>query len=224
MRYISDERSAWQRWLDHPERFWLRNALFQIHFWIGAVMAMYVALMSVTGSIIVHRNEFAQSAFAQRMVDLHVNLLFGKYGRAVNGAGAACLTALCFTGAMIWWPGLKHWRRSLTVSWRASFPRVAWDLHSALGFWSLLLVLLWGVSAMYFAFPRMFNGLLLLDPGDGFTDTGLAWLANLHFGRFNRFTEAVWTLLGLVPAILAFTGMVICCRRVIYKKPSHPNR
>jgi hypothetical protein len=28
--------------------------------------------------------------------------------------------------------------------------------------------------------------------------------------------------LGLVPALLAFTGVFICCRRVFYKKPSNP--
>jgi len=220
---LTDELSAWQRWLQHPERSRLRNALFQIHFWMGAVTGIYLALMSLTGSIIVHRNELSGWVFVERLVDLHANLMFGKYGRAVNGAGAICLTLLCFTGAIIWWPGLRYWRRSLTVSWRANFPRITWDLHSALGFWSLLLILLWGVSAIYFAFPRIFDGLFLLDPADRFTDVGLSWLGKLHFGRFNWFTEAVWTVLGLAPAILAFTGMFICCRRVIYKKPSNPN-
>ena len=62
------------------------------------------------------------------------------------------------------------------------------------------------------------------DPADHFTDEGLSWLAQLHFGRFGGFAEALWTLLGLVPAVLAFTGVFICCRRVMYKKPSNPNR
>jgi uncharacterized iron-regulated membrane protein len=65
--------------------------------------------------------------------------------------------------------------------------------------------------------------LFLLDPADHFTDQGLFWLAQLHFGRFGWFVEALWTLLGLVPAVLAFTGVFICCRRMIYKKPSNPN-
>ena len=49
-----------------------------------------------------------------------------------------------------------------------------------------------------------------------------ALLSDLHFGRFGWFMEALWTSLGLVPAVLAFTGVFICCRRVIYKKPSNP--
>jgi len=75
-----------------------------------------------------------------------------------------------------------------------------------------------------FFFPRWFDALLLLDPADRFTDQGLFWLSELHFGRFGWFTKAVWAVLGLVPAVLAFTGMFICCRRVIYKKSSNPNR
>jgi uncharacterized iron-regulated membrane protein len=141
----------------------------------------------------------------------------------VNGIGATGLTLLCLTGAIIWWPGIKHWRRSLTVNWRAHFARISWDLHSALGFWCFVFILVWGISGMYFSFPRPFNALFLLDPADHFTDQGLFWLSELHFGRFGWFSEALWTLLGLVPAVLAFTGFFICCRPLIYKKSSNPN-
>ncbi len=158
------------------------------------------------------------------LVKLHTNLLLGSTGRFVNGIGGISLTLLCLTGAIIWWPGVKNWRRSLTVSWGAQFPRINWDLHSALGFWCFFFVLLWGISGIYFSFPRWFDALLLLDPADRFTDQGLFWLSELHFGRFDWFTKAVWAILGLVPAVLAFTGTFICCRRVIYKKPSNPNR
>ena len=147
----------------------------------------------------------------------------GATGRIVNGIGGACSDFALFDGAIIWWPGIKHWRRSLTVSWGAHFPRINWDLHSALGFWCFLFVLLWGVSGVYFAFPGWFDALLLLDPADRVTDQCLFWLSELHFGRFDSFTKALWAIMGLVPASLAFTGGFICCRRVIFKKPSNPH-
>jgi len=81
-----------------------------------------------------------------------------------------------------------------------------------------------GISGIYFAFPQAFNALLFFDPADRFTDQGLFWLSQLHFGRFGWFAEAVWVVLGLVPALLAFTGVFICCRRVFYKKPSSPSQ
>jgi uncharacterized iron-regulated membrane protein len=202
----------------------VRNAFFQIHLWVGALAAAYILLMSISGSAIVFRNELSRSFSIGWLVNLHANLLTGTVGRLVNGVGAVCLTSLCLTGAIVWWPGVKNWRRSLTVSWRAHFARINWDLHSALGFWCFPFVLLWAISGIYFAFPRLFDSLLLLDPADHFTDQGLFWLTQLHFGRFGWFAEALWTLVGLTPAVLAFTGVFICCRRMIFKKTSNPNR
>jgi uncharacterized iron-regulated membrane protein len=216
--------TAWQQWLQHPEKSWVRRAFFQAHLWVGVGASVYMLLMSISGSMIVYRDELSRRFSIGWLVNLHENLLFGSTGRLVNGIGAMCVTSLCVTGVFIWWPGIKNWRRSLTVSWRASFARVIWDLHSALGFWCLFFILVWGISGIYFSFPQLFNPLFLLDPADHFTDQGLSWLSDLHFGRFSWFTEALWALLGLVPAILAFTGVFICCRRVMYKKPSNPNR
>jgi uncharacterized iron-regulated membrane protein len=214
--------SAWQQWLEHPERSRVRRALFQIHLWVGAGISAYIILISISGSVIVYRNELSRRFPIEWLVNIHTNLAFGPAGRLVNGIGAIAATLLCITGAVIWWPGIQHWRRSLTVNWAANFPRISWDLHSALGFWCFFFILVWGVSAIYFSFPRPFDGLYRLDPADRFTDQGLYWLSQLHFGRFGWFTEVLWSVAGLVPAALAFTGVFICCRRVMYKKPCNP--
>jgi uncharacterized iron-regulated membrane protein len=214
--------SAWQRWLDNLEKSRAREVLFQIHYWMGTVAGAYIFLMSITGSMMVFRNQISRRYSLAWLADLHENLFLGSTGRLMNGVGAICLTLLCVTGAVIWWPGYQHWRRSLTVSWNLNFPRINWDLHSALGFWCFLFVSLWGLSGIYLIFPQLFNVLLLFDRKDRFTDAGLYWLSALHFGRFGWFTETIWALLGLVPAILAFTGFFICCRRVILGKSSNP--
>jgi uncharacterized iron-regulated membrane protein len=193
---------------------------------------LYMLVMSVSGSMIVYRNELENSVnsdsivfrIVEWIVDLHENLLFGMIGRRVNGIGGLCLTALCLTGAVLWWPGITHWRRSLSVNWRSSFARLNWDLHSALGFWCFFFVMLWGVSGIYFAFPGMFNWLTdLHDPPHASNelhvgDLALSWLSNLHFGRFGWFAEAIWTILGIVPAVLAFTGVFMCCHRLFVRK------
>jgi uncharacterized iron-regulated membrane protein len=212
----------WQQWREHPEKLLLRHILFQVHLWVGAAAAAYILLMSTSGTAIVFRNELAGNSLVEWLVRFHENLLMGTTGRFVNGIGGVCLTLLCLTGAVIWWPGIRHWRRSLTVDWSGHFARTNWDLHSALGFWFFFFVMVWGVSGIYFAFPGAFNILLAFDPADRFTDPALLWLSDLHFGRFGWFLQAIWVALGLVPAILAFTGAFICCRRVIFKKPSNP--
>ena len=225
------EVSAWQRWLHHPESLLLRRALFQIHLWVGMVASVYLAYMSVSGSMIVFRNELEVAADPQSvifrvvewLVKFHGELLMGDTGRRLNGIGAISLTLLCLTGAVIWWPGIAHWRRSLTVNWRSSFARINWDLHNVLGFCCFLLVMVWGISGIYFSFPRPFDSIVdTFDPGSAdklrFGDQVLTWLSNLHFGRFDWFTEALWAVLGLVPAVLAFTGMFMCCHRLLVRK------
>jgi uncharacterized iron-regulated membrane protein len=211
--------NGWRQWLQRPEKSWTRNFLFQVHFWVGTIAALYIFVMSITGSVIVYRDLLSARGWSvEWFVDLHTNLLSGSTGRRVNGFGAICLDLLCLTGAVIWWPGTAHWRRSVTVEWRASFPRIMWDLHSAIGFWCFAFVAMWGVSGLYLVFPNQFVAAFFLDPASRVT----LWLADLHLGRFGWLSEAAWAALGLMPAVLAFTGIFICCRRVMFGKSSSP--
>jgi uncharacterized iron-regulated membrane protein len=70
--------------MQHPERIWLRNVLFQVHLWVGAVVGLYVSVMSVSGSIIVYRNELSRRFSVEWLVDLHANLVSGSTGRLLN--------------------------------------------------------------------------------------------------------------------------------------------
>jgi uncharacterized iron-regulated membrane protein len=157
------------------------------------------------------------------LIDLHDNLLYGLAGRRVNGIGAILTTLLCLTGAVIWWPGTRKWRRSLLLDWKAKGSLFHWSLHSMLGFWLFALLLLWGVSGIYLAFPNPFDNLLeRLDPIDQaeavprLGDTILYWLTRIHFGRWGGYlTKTLWTLFGLVPAALFVTGAYMWWCRVL---------
>jgi uncharacterized iron-regulated membrane protein len=48
---------VWQRWLQQPQRVWLRRAIFQFHLWTGLALGLYVVVLSVTGSALVYRRE-----------------------------------------------------------------------------------------------------------------------------------------------------------------------
>ena len=207
-------QTAWQQWVERPEKFWIRQAIFHFHVWLGAVATAYVLLMSLSGCVIVFRNELSPIISIEWLVRLHQHPLPGYAGDIVNALGACSILVLGITGAVVWWPGRAYWRRSLTVDWRARGPRISWDAHSAFGFWFLLFVVLWGVSGLYLAQSRLFEGLL--------PEQLLFDLAELHFGRFNRATEVLWAASGLVLALLACTGLFIFCRRCLFRLPSNP--
>lgn len=144
------------------------------------------------------------------LADLHDNLLSGLTGRILNGIGALLLLMLGLTGGVIWFPGSRTWRRSLKIKWDARPARLNWDLHSAIGFWCYLFVLVWGLSGVLLCFPGALDSV--------FPAALRSALTHLHFGRFNRSTEALWTILGLAPGALALTGGLMWWNRVLSKK------
>jgi uncharacterized iron-regulated membrane protein len=163
------------------------------------------------------------------LLDLHDNLLAGETGRRVNGLGGFLLLIMCLTGAVIWWPGVRNWRRSLTLHRGVSWKRVMWDLHSALGFWTFAFIFMWAFTGFYIVFQESFAPLVdWIEPYDEVTfeprriDEVLVWLPRLHFGRFRQLgptlslaVKYLWVVIGLVPALLFVTGGIMWWNRVI---------
>lgn len=201
--------TAWQRWVRRPQRIWMRRAVFQVHLWSGVALGLYIFFISLTGSVLVYRNELfvlttpeagvmrdGEVATGFRLVsgliELHDNLLAGSAGRRVNGIGALAVLLVAMTGLFIWWPGIDRWRRSLTLHRGVGWRRFAWDLHSVVGFWSFAFIVVFAASGIYLCFPAMFHNFAdwLVPPtienaGNRFVDDALYWLAFLHFGRIN---------------------------------------
>jgi uncharacterized iron-regulated membrane protein len=99
-------------------------------------------------------------SLASWLADLHVNLLYDRPGRVVNAVGGGLFALLGITGAVVWWPGIQKWRQSLFIRRTSNWKRFNWDLHSALGFWTLLLVLMWGLTGIFAAIPDPFRDLV----------------------------------------------------------------
>jgi uncharacterized iron-regulated membrane protein len=101
--------------------------------------------------------ELPQKSLVRTVQDLHFDLLAGRTGRVVNGAGALLLLGLCLSGLVIWWPGIPNWRRGFTVGFRRNWKRITWDLHSATGIWTVAMIAMWAITGVYFAFPSQFR-------------------------------------------------------------------
>jgi uncharacterized iron-regulated membrane protein len=304
-----------KQWISHPQSVWLRKAIFQVHMWSGIGVGLYVLVVSVTGSIVVYRNELFVAAtrdpivvtpsgprltddelksavtrvyrghtitsigggekpdqpvtiylngpsgpkdrlfnpytgedlgnpvplslhLVSKLLQLHDDLLGGSTGRSVNGVGGVLLIVLALTGIVVWWPGIKTWRRSLVVHRNVGWRRFTWDLHSMIGFWTLGFIVLFGVSGAYLAYPEQFQAVAdRLEPptetngGTRIVDDVIYWLAYLHFGRINgigipcrgpgicdQTTKLVWAVFGLAPAAMFVTGVLMWWNRVVRKK------
>jgi uncharacterized iron-regulated membrane protein len=66
--------------LHHPQQLWLRRVNFQIHLWTGVVLALYVTVIGVTGSILV---------FGAELERLENPNTWPPFGSAVPVAGMA---------------------------------------------------------------------------------------------------------------------------------------
>lgn len=313
---------VWSRWMRQPQRVWLRRASFQVHLWIGLAIGLYVVVLSLTGSVLVYRNEldlyfatpravFDENArampadelravaaraypgwdvtevfegrtvrrpagrggrggnrppdptasvilerggerkerlfdpytgadlgdsttraqlFIMWMVRLHDELLMDRPdGPWWNGFLSLIFTVLVVTGAVVWWPGVSRWRRSLTIKWSSGWRRFNWDLHSALGFWLFLFMLMWGVSGWYLGMPEPLTNLVerFSDPdgvyGERPGDIALTWLSRLHFGRWRDpvwgpWLKAAWAIVGVIPALMFVTGAVMWWNRVVRRR------
>ena len=218
------------QFLHRPQQLWWRKVMFQIHLWVGIVLALYVVVIGLTGSILVFREEltaashrelfrahgdptviasietvyaqvraaypddsvqsiflpygqcenytaylsgpralivFADSAdghvigqtdrarfWISWVQKLHFCLLAGSVGELANGICAALLLILCLTGLILWWPGLRNWTQALSIRMYASWRRVNYDAHRAVGFWTLAIVCMWAVTGMTFVWSR----------------------------------------------------------------------
>lgn len=89
--------------------------------------------------------------------DLHINLFGGKLGRQINAVGGGLWAVLAMTGIVVWWQGIQNWKRGLLIRVKSGWKRFNWDLHSSLGFWTLLLTFMWGVTGIFAAIPDPFR-------------------------------------------------------------------
>jgi uncharacterized iron-regulated membrane protein len=154
------------------------------------------------------------------LVNLHDELLFGRNGQWWNGVGSAFFTVLVLSGLVVWWPGVRRWKRSLGARVSSGWRRFTWDLHSAMGFWIFLFMLIWGVSGFYMGVPDplvAFGDWIEPPTDEGrerVVDVIFTWIARLHFGRWrNGWLKAVWAIVGLAPAIMFVTGALMWWNR-----------
>jgi uncharacterized iron-regulated membrane protein len=77
--------------------------------------------------------------------------------RSFVGWMGIALIFICISGIVLWWPRPGQWRHAFGVKLGARGFRLHRDLHSAVGFWTMLVLLVVSFSGLYLAFPRTFR-------------------------------------------------------------------
>jgi uncharacterized iron-regulated membrane protein len=83
-----------------------------------------------------------------------------KLGSMITGWATIIFTLGCITGLIIWFPQkVKFWRQGLKIKWNAGWKRINHDLHNSLAFYSLIFLLLMGLTGPQWSFEWYRTGL-----------------------------------------------------------------
>jgi len=157
------------------------------------------------------------------LADIHDDLLLGDTGTILNGIGGLLFLLMCLSGILIWWRGRSRWYEGLQIK-RHSHRSFLWQLHSFIGFWSLLLMFSWGVSGFQLGFPELVYGSVewinthLTDALP--LDSTLRFFRRVHFARYGQGPLAnwAWIIISFVPTLLLISGFILWWKRVVLKQ------
>lgn len=83
-----------------------------------------------------------------------------KLGSYISGTATILFTLGCITGLVIWFPNkVKNWKQGLSVKLGGNWKRTNHDLHNSLAFYSLIFLLLMGITGPQWSFPWYRTGL-----------------------------------------------------------------
>ena len=157
------------------------------------------------------------------LADIHEDLLMGQTGRKINGLGGLLFVLMSFSGVLIWWRGRMHWAEGLQIKHRSKRLFI-WQLHSFIGFWSLLLMFSWGISGFQLGFPQYINSTVEWFD-NGLTDflpleNWLRFFRRIHFARYGEgpWGNWVWIIVSFLPTILFISGFTLWWKRVVLKQ------
>ncbi len=113
--------------------------------------------------------------FFEMVLDLHRNLMMGKAGRQINGAAVLMFCLLLLSGFVLWIPKKwKHLKQSLTIKGGAKFHRLIYDLHNALGFYTMVMLLFMAVTGLYITYPWVKNLMIVSLGGESISQISTA--------------------------------------------------
>lgn len=83
-----------------------------------------------------------------------------KLGSYISGTATILFTLGCITGLVIWFPNkVKNWKQGLKIKTSGNWKRINHDIHNSLAFYSLIFLLLMGLTGPQWSFPWYRTGM-----------------------------------------------------------------
>ena len=110
-----------------------------------------------TGKIIGVRDN--KKDFFKVVLNLHRTLLLGKAGKQIIRWNVLIFFILCISGLILWWPKQRRFfKRAVSIRFKTkNRKRFNWDLHTVLGFYALLVLLIISLTGMFWVFDSVKN-------------------------------------------------------------------
>lgn len=121
-----------------------------------------------TGQVLEVAETYGPTSFWRIVIDLHVNLLLGKFGRYVVRYGTLIFLILLISGIVLWWPKNKAaLKQRYTFTWKSTtrWKRKNYDLHNVPGFYASWVVVFMAITGLVWSFQWFDKGLYYVLSG-----------------------------------------------------------
>jgi len=85
---------------------------------------------------------------------IHTQLYLGEVGKQIIRWNVLIFFLMCISGLVLWWPKQRRFfRQAIRINFKTrNLKRLNWDLHSVLGFYALLVLLIISLTGLFWTF------------------------------------------------------------------------
>jgi uncharacterized iron-regulated membrane protein len=185
-----------------PNKLQLRRLWFTVHKWLGLVIAIPVALIFLSGSVLMVKTWVGASTATGPMRVVHVlhgSLLLGRPGGRAVGAVAFLVLLSALSGLWLWWPVKGPFVRAMR--WQRTQSTNA-NLHHQAGYWLAVPLVILGFTGDSITFHGLFLRIL--------GDEAVRLMRQVHDGTgFPLVWQIIIFLSGILGTTMAVTGVIM---------------
>ncbi|WP_157740582.1 PepSY-associated TM helix domain-containing protein [Mucilaginibacter xinganensis] len=116
-----------------------------------------VSIDPYTAGIIGEQN--LKTDFFSVVLTIHTHLMLGELGGTIIKVNVLIFFIMCISGLILWWPRQRRFfKQATTINFKTqNWKRLNWDLHSVLGFYALLILMIISLTGMFFIYDSVKN-------------------------------------------------------------------